>query len=142
MAARGLDIPHVKHVINFDLPGDIEEYVHRIGRTGRVGNLGEILLQIYMTSFAVAQLQFLLNNWLNTVKLISIDDAIGVLTTIVLTPFLWKDNNFGVSILLLLMKNQFVDFIIIVIIITKICNPQNINRVKSKVRIVGQYFTP
>ena len=41
MAARGLDIPHVKHVINFDLPGDIEEYVHRIGRTGRVGNLGE-----------------------------------------------------------------------------------------------------
>ena len=40
VAARGLDIPHVKHVINFDLPGDIEEYVHRIGRTGRVGNLG------------------------------------------------------------------------------------------------------
>ena len=41
VAARGLDIPHVKHVINFDLPTDIEEYVHRIGRTGRVGNLGE-----------------------------------------------------------------------------------------------------
>ncbi|XP_022093706.1 putative ATP-dependent RNA helicase Pl10 isoform X2 [Acanthaster planci] len=40
VAARGLDIPNVKHVINFDLPGDIEEYVHRIGRTGRVGNLG------------------------------------------------------------------------------------------------------
>lgn len=30
----------MKHVINFDLPNDIEEYVHRIGRTGRVGNLG------------------------------------------------------------------------------------------------------
>ena len=40
MAARGLDIPNVKHVINFDLPSDIEEYVHRIGRTGRMGNLG------------------------------------------------------------------------------------------------------
>ena len=40
VAARGLDIANVKHVINFDLPGDIEEYVHRIGRTGRVGNLG------------------------------------------------------------------------------------------------------
>nr|CAJ15140.1 PL10a protein [Platynereis dumerilii] len=40
VAARGLDIPNVKHVINFDLPSDIEEYVHRIGRTGRVGNLG------------------------------------------------------------------------------------------------------
>lgn len=35
-----MDIPNVKHVINFDLPSDIEEYVHRIGRTGRMGNLG------------------------------------------------------------------------------------------------------
>nr|CAH8830309.1 unnamed protein product [Trichobilharzia regenti] len=41
VAARGLDIPNVKHVINYDLPSDIEEYVHRIGRTGRVGNLGQ-----------------------------------------------------------------------------------------------------
>jgi len=40
VAARGLDIPNVKHVINFDLPSDIDEYVHRIGRTGRMGNLG------------------------------------------------------------------------------------------------------
>ena len=40
VAARGLDIPNVKHVVNFDMPSDIEEYVHRIGRTGRVGNLG------------------------------------------------------------------------------------------------------
>lgn len=35
-----MDIPNIKHVINFDLPSDIEEYVHRIGRTGRMGNLG------------------------------------------------------------------------------------------------------
>lgn len=40
VAARGLDITNVKHVINFDLPSDVEEYVHRIGRTGRMGNLG------------------------------------------------------------------------------------------------------
>eukprot|EP01134_Creolimax_fragrantissima_P007721 CFRG7721T1 len=40
VAARGLDIPNVTHVINYDLPTDIDEYVHRIGRTGRVGNLG------------------------------------------------------------------------------------------------------
>lgn len=44
VAARGLDIPNVRHVVNFDLPSDIEEYVHRIGRTGRVGNLGMNLL--------------------------------------------------------------------------------------------------
>ena len=31
----------MRHVINFDLPSDIEEYVHRIGRTGRVGHTGE-----------------------------------------------------------------------------------------------------
>ena len=35
-----MDIPNVRHVINFDLPSDIDEYVHRIGRTGRVGNIG------------------------------------------------------------------------------------------------------
>ncbi|VDP45796.1 unnamed protein product, partial [Echinostoma caproni] len=40
VAARGLDIPNVKHVINFDLPSDIEEYVHRIGRTERMGQPG------------------------------------------------------------------------------------------------------
>merc|ERR1711913_125540 len=41
VAARGLDIPKVMHVVNFDLPEEVEEYVHRIGRTGRVGNLGK-----------------------------------------------------------------------------------------------------
>ncbi|XP_068107335.1 probable ATP-dependent RNA helicase DDX4 [Hyperolius riggenbachi] len=43
VAARGLDIENVLHVINYDIPGDIDEYVHRIGRTGRCGNTGQAI---------------------------------------------------------------------------------------------------
>jgi len=43
VAARGLDIEKVNHVINYDLPQSIDEYVHRIGRTGRCGNLGKAI---------------------------------------------------------------------------------------------------
>lgn len=40
VAARGLDIAEVKHVINYDMPGNIDDYVHRIGRTARIGSKG------------------------------------------------------------------------------------------------------
>ncbi len=43
VAARGLDIPNVTHVINYDVPNDYDTYVHRIGRTGRAGNKGNAL---------------------------------------------------------------------------------------------------
>ncbi|KAG9467464.1 hypothetical protein GDO78_014896 [Eleutherodactylus coqui] len=43
VAARGLDIENVLHVINVDIPSDIDEYVHRIGRTGRCGNTGKAI---------------------------------------------------------------------------------------------------
>jgi ATP-dependent RNA helicase DeaD len=43
VAARGLDVPEVSHVINFDIPPDPEYYVHRIGRTGRYGRRGEAI---------------------------------------------------------------------------------------------------
>ncbi|KAL8706942.1 MAG: hypothetical protein Q9201_000103 [Fulgogasparrea decipioides] len=40
VSARGLDVKHTLHIINYDCPSDINEYVHRIGRTARIGNLG------------------------------------------------------------------------------------------------------
>lgn len=43
VAARGLDINHLPHVVNFDLPAVPEDYVHRIGRTGRAGSEGEAI---------------------------------------------------------------------------------------------------
>lgn len=43
VASRGLDIPEVSYVINFDMPNNIDVYVHRIGRSGRVGNKGNSL---------------------------------------------------------------------------------------------------
>ena len=44
VAARGLDIPSVSHVYNFDVPTNAEDYVHRIGRTGRAGRNGKALM--------------------------------------------------------------------------------------------------
>ncbi|MEL6608679.1 MAG: DEAD/DEAH box helicase [Pseudomonadota bacterium] len=44
VAARGLDIPNVSHVFNFDVPGHAEDYVHRIGRTGRAGRTGTAMM--------------------------------------------------------------------------------------------------
>ncbi|MFI4849981.1 MAG: DEAD/DEAH box helicase [Gimesia chilikensis] len=43
VAARGLDVDRISHVINYDLPGDSEAYVHRIGRTGRAGRTGHAI---------------------------------------------------------------------------------------------------
>ena len=46
VAARGLDVSRVSHVVNFDLPHDTESYIHRIGRTGRAGRSGEAILMV------------------------------------------------------------------------------------------------
>jgi ATP-dependent RNA helicase DeaD len=44
VAARGLDVERISHVINYDIPSDTESYVHRVGRTGRAGRSGEAIL--------------------------------------------------------------------------------------------------
>ncbi|MGQ3486534.1 DEAD/DEAH box helicase [Roseovarius pacificus] len=44
VAARGLDVPSVSHVFNYDVPGHAEDYVHRIGRTGRAGRDGKAMM--------------------------------------------------------------------------------------------------
>ncbi|RKO91717.1 P-loop containing nucleoside triphosphate hydrolase protein [Blyttiomyces helicus] len=55
VAARGLDVPNVTHVINYDLPGSIDDYVHRIGRTGRAGNIGRATAFYSDTNFPIAR---------------------------------------------------------------------------------------
>ena len=44
VAARGIDVPRISHVVNYDIPYDTEAYVHRIGRTGRAGREGQAIL--------------------------------------------------------------------------------------------------
>ena len=56
VAARGLDIPAVSHVINYDMPGNLEEYVHRIGRTARMGRPGTAITFVSEWDFPVLDL--------------------------------------------------------------------------------------
>jgi len=57
VAARGLDIETVTHVINFDIPTDVESYTHRIGRTGRAGREGDAITLV--THREIGQLRFI-----------------------------------------------------------------------------------
>ncbi|SVB80475.1 uncharacterized protein METZ01_LOCUS233329, partial [marine metagenome] len=43
VAARGIDVSEISHVINFDMPNSVDTYIHRIGRTGRAENIGEAI---------------------------------------------------------------------------------------------------
>ena len=65
IAARGLDIPHIEHVINYDLPQRTEDYIHRIGRTARAGKKGSALSFISESDKKI---------WKNICKLITPDE--------------------------------------------------------------------
>lgn len=55
IAARGLDIDHLPHVVNFELPNVSEDYVHRIGRTGRAGNEGQAVSLVSVDEYPLLQ---------------------------------------------------------------------------------------
>nr|WP_274635703.1 DEAD/DEAH box helicase [Microbacterium bovistercoris] len=88
VAARGLDVERISHVINFDIPTDTESYVHRIGRTGRAGRTGDAISFItprerYLlkhiekaTRQQPAQMTLPTTEDVNTTRLARFDDAI------------------------------------------------------------------
>ncbi|MEB4616112.1 DEAD/DEAH box helicase, partial [Leucobacter sp. M11] len=89
VAARGLDVERISHVVNFDLPIDTESYVHRIGRTGRAGRTGDAISFVtprerrMLTSIEKAtrqpltQMQLPSVDSVNATRLSRFDDAIS-----------------------------------------------------------------
>ncbi|MEU2204603.1 DEAD/DEAH box helicase [Microbacterium oleivorans] len=88
VAARGLDVERISHVVNFDIPTDTESYVHRIGRTGRAGRTGDAISFVtprerYLlahieraTRQAPTQMQLPTTKDINSTRLARFDDAI------------------------------------------------------------------
>ena len=56
VAARGIDVPNISHVVNYGLPKHGEDYIHRIGRTGRAGQQGQAIALICPDEYAHFQL--------------------------------------------------------------------------------------
>ena len=68
VAARGLDVDGITHVVNYDLPDDTESYVHRIGRTGRMGRKGEAWS--FVTREDQPQIEKISSTWNMTIPLV------------------------------------------------------------------------
>ena len=75
VAARGLDIEHVTHVINYDVPYDAEQYIHRIGRTGRAGRTGDAITLVYPRERRqLAAIERLIGSRIEPARIPTIDD--------------------------------------------------------------------
>ena len=72
VAARGLDVDGITHVVNYDLPVDPESYVHRIGRTGRMGRKGEAWS--FVSSGDIGQLDKISNTWNLEIPIVEVPD--------------------------------------------------------------------
>lgn len=78
VAARGLDVDNLTHVINYTLPDDLEVYVHRSGRTGRAGNQGVCVSLISPTEeYRMRQIERMANTTLNQVPIPTAQDVIS-----------------------------------------------------------------
>lgn len=73
VAARGLDVSRVSHVINFDLPHDAESYIHRVGRTGRAGRSGEAI--IFLTNAQRGKLRLIERATKQRIEVVDLPDA-------------------------------------------------------------------
>ena len=72
VAARGLDVDGITHVVNYDLPDETEVYVHRIGRTGRMGKSGQAWS--FVSSSDIGQLDKIANTWAMSIPLVEAPD--------------------------------------------------------------------
>jgi ATP-dependent RNA helicase DeaD len=76
VAARGLDVERITHVVNYDIPYDAESYVHRIGRTGRAGRTGEAILFVRPRERRMlSTIERVTRNKITEMQLPSIDDV-------------------------------------------------------------------
>ncbi|MBB1021362.1 DEAD/DEAH box helicase [Dietzia sp. E1] len=76
VAARGLDVPRISHVVNYDIPHDTESYIHRIGRTGRAGRSGHALLFVTPRERRLlSQIERATRQPLTEIQLPSVDDV-------------------------------------------------------------------
>ncbi len=74
VAARGLDLPDVSHVFNFDVPVNSEDYIHRIGRTGRAGKTGRAFMLITSADFkALAQIEKMIGKQIEEMSRFSVE---------------------------------------------------------------------